>query len=531
MEVGDTSFGQVETYDAESADGTLIIIVCRAKHLPNRRKLDKQSPYVALRLGTTAKKTPAHHRAGQIPEWAHEIRFELTRDRKPIVKLDVLDETKHEPTPIGSTEIDCSVVFSSEENFQLGKYIYDRWYELTSNGRRAGLIYLEMTFYPRAPVVPPKIDNTSAMFNRSGYGQNDKVLPPPPPQHPSKSKAPSTLDEVFESSLDQKRHQKRLSFLKNSLTSGRVPEETEQPTQSTEPEEKALKSKFNKLMSKFLSKEAISNLWGSHDKEREADELAFSSRRSSISEYHTQTPTAYEDNDANHSLELPEVPPHRSSDYEVFSEILKGHFEDYPAYHYGASRETGNARAKNDSPRRKPPPSRPLHYTSQAVERKPVSNTSIPFSADTIGADEDENDNRALPTRVYLLDKPIKSLTYVGKNKDIEFDNGEDIKPQFHAPTPGEHFSKIDREQRNKRVPLVNDIVNEETGYMGNGSWKESSKFSPSIFDRMPKHNDENNGFENKPHVPPKIPKGLTAKEYYVLERDSYLKDINGRRL
>ena len=44
----------------ESADGTLVIIVCRAKHLPNRRKLDKQSPYVTLRIGTTAKKRRRH---------------------------------------------------------------------------------------------------------------------------------------------------------------------------------------------------------------------------------------------------------------------------------------------------------------------------------------------------------------------------------------------------------------------------------------------------------------------------------------
>ena len=64
----------------ESANGTLVIIVCRGKHLPNRRKLDKQSPYVSLRLGTIAKKTSAHFRAGQTPEWTQEIRFEEDED-------------------------------------------------------------------------------------------------------------------------------------------------------------------------------------------------------------------------------------------------------------------------------------------------------------------------------------------------------------------------------------------------------------------------------------------------------------------
>ncbi|KAM9887565.1 hypothetical protein OXX79_013539, partial [Metschnikowia pulcherrima] len=84
----------------DTAEGTLVVMVCRARHLPNRRKLDKQSPYVLLRIHSVAKKTPAHFRAGQTPEWTHEIRFDLTRDRKPLMRLDVLDETKNDPTPI-----------------------------------------------------------------------------------------------------------------------------------------------------------------------------------------------------------------------------------------------------------------------------------------------------------------------------------------------------------------------------------------------------------------------------------------------
>ena len=43
-----------------TADGTLVVMVIRAKHLPNRRKLDKQSPYVVARIGTVAKKLWQH---------------------------------------------------------------------------------------------------------------------------------------------------------------------------------------------------------------------------------------------------------------------------------------------------------------------------------------------------------------------------------------------------------------------------------------------------------------------------------------
>lgn len=93
-----------------SADGTLVVMVVKAKHLPNRRKLDKQSPYVVARIGTEARKTEADFRAGQTPEWTSEMRFHLSREKKSILKIDVLDETKGDPTPIGSTEIDVSVV-------------------------------------------------------------------------------------------------------------------------------------------------------------------------------------------------------------------------------------------------------------------------------------------------------------------------------------------------------------------------------------------------------------------------------------
>ena len=61
-------------------------MVIRAKHLPNRRKLDKQSPYVVARIGTVAKNSGSIS-SGQTPEWTHEMRFELSRERKPILKL------------------------------------------------------------------------------------------------------------------------------------------------------------------------------------------------------------------------------------------------------------------------------------------------------------------------------------------------------------------------------------------------------------------------------------------------------------
>lgn len=49
--------------------GTLVLIVDRAKNLPNRKTIGKQDPYVAARLGKEAKKTTTDIRGGQTPRW------------------------------------------------------------------------------------------------------------------------------------------------------------------------------------------------------------------------------------------------------------------------------------------------------------------------------------------------------------------------------------------------------------------------------------------------------------------------------
>ncbi len=49
--------------------GTLVVVVDRAKNLPNRKTIGKQDPYCAARLGKEAKKTKTDIRGGQTPRW------------------------------------------------------------------------------------------------------------------------------------------------------------------------------------------------------------------------------------------------------------------------------------------------------------------------------------------------------------------------------------------------------------------------------------------------------------------------------
>jgi hypothetical protein len=52
-----------------TVDGPLVVIVDRAKNLPNRKSIGKQDPYCAARLGKEAKKTETDRRGGQTPRW------------------------------------------------------------------------------------------------------------------------------------------------------------------------------------------------------------------------------------------------------------------------------------------------------------------------------------------------------------------------------------------------------------------------------------------------------------------------------
>lgn len=498
---------------SETADGTLVIMVCRAKHLPNRRKLDKQSPYVLLRINTTAKKTPSHFRAGQTPEWTHEIRFKLDRERKPIMRLDVLDETKTDPTPIGGTEIDCLQVFLDPANRQAGgKYIWDSWHELTFRDRPAGKIYLEMTFYPSAPVLPPKVGLSPEIGRHSIAQEDDDMVSEfrhlaPNPQHLP------IADDVFVNAETKKSH-----FFRRS--------DPERPTggltQVVFPTEPRKETTFDKLKNKFRAKEPFSAIWTSDSnlKSSIVQELPLYGKDAlSITPLPAVT---LQDIDSG----VPPVPPPHS-EYSLISlhaspeiphyERLSPKREHLPSLPPPPPPKSGLSspkRSPQGSPGRKPPPG--------FADTAKLKTTEIPFSAESFGMDDD--DDTHLPTTVYHMGQQIKSLTIASTNKTEP--SKDDIDPRHYAPTPSEHLAKNLRLQNGqvKFEDIQVDLKTEQTGYLGEGKW-DTKRFSPNIFDRI--HDEQ----VVKPNVPPKIPNGLSEREYYVLEKENYLKDLNSRRI
>lgn len=499
---------------SEAAEGTLVIMVCRAKHLPNRRKLDKQSPYVLLRINTTAKKTPIHFRAGQTPEWTFEIRFKLSRDRKPIMRLDVLDETKNDPTPIGGTEIDCSRVFLDPANLQDGgKYIWDSWHDLQFRDKPAGKIYLEMTFYPSAPIVPPKVGFSSpGSVSRSLHEDEEPAFRhlAPAPLHSDEP------DDVFVTN-DLKRHNKfHVSDSSHQFDSHPLPVGAKK--QNT----------LGRLKEKFRTKETFSNIWTSGSKQNSSyvQEIPLHGKESFA--FSSLPPVTLQDIESGvpppppphseYSLITPSLQPERRTPEPVFYQQDSLLPPPAPPVPPKAGLVSPVHRSSNRSPVRKPPP------VIQKLDSKENS-TLIPFSAETFGLDDHEDD---LPTAVFHMGQQVKSLTVASRNKN-EPSKDDDIDPKHYAPTPSEHLAKSLRLQ-NGQVDFKDiqvDLKTEQTGYLGEGKW-DMKRFSPSVFDRI---HDGHSVEEKKPTVPPKIPQGLSEREYYVLDKENYLKDINGRRI
>ncbi|KAK6607799.1 c2 domain containing protein [Botrytis cinerea] len=109
--------------------GTLVVIVDRAKNLPNRKTIGKQDPYCAARLGKEAKKTETDKRGGQTPRWDQELRF-----------------TVHDSPDYYQLKVS---VFNDDKRTDL---IGETWVNLQDViGKYAGEIRVEITYYDKRP--------------------------------------------------------------------------------------------------------------------------------------------------------------------------------------------------------------------------------------------------------------------------------------------------------------------------------------------------------------------------------------------
>ncbi|OBT86264.1 hypothetical protein VE02_05864 [Pseudogymnoascus sp. 03VT05] len=125
--------------------GTLVIIVDRAKNLPNRKSIGKQDPYCAARLGKEAKKTNTDRRGGQTPKWDQELRFTVHDSPDYYqLKVSVFNDDK-------KTDLIGEAWVNLQDVLVPGGGQNDLWHTLNCRGKYAGEIRIEITYYDTRP--------------------------------------------------------------------------------------------------------------------------------------------------------------------------------------------------------------------------------------------------------------------------------------------------------------------------------------------------------------------------------------------
>ncbi|KAI9849974.1 MAG: hypothetical protein M1838_006232 [Thelocarpon superellum] len=125
--------------------GDLVVILDKAKNLPNRKTIGKQDPYCAARLGKEAKKTQTDKRGGQTPKWDQELRFTVHDSPDYYqLKVSVFNDDK-------KTDLIGEAWVSLESVVVRGGGRSDGWHALNCKGRYAGEIRMELTYYDIRP--------------------------------------------------------------------------------------------------------------------------------------------------------------------------------------------------------------------------------------------------------------------------------------------------------------------------------------------------------------------------------------------
>ena len=145
--------------------GTLVLVVDRAKNLPNRKTMGKQNPYCAARLGKEAQKTETDRRGGQTPKWDQELRFTVhdSPDYNQI-KISVFSEDKRTDL-IGEAWADLTKIVVP------GGGKDDLWQGLNCKGKYAGELRIELTYYdsrPKPENVPESVVGTEDLRQSLG---------------------------------------------------------------------------------------------------------------------------------------------------------------------------------------------------------------------------------------------------------------------------------------------------------------------------------------------------------------------------
>ncbi|TFK93847.1 hypothetical protein K466DRAFT_561411 [Polyporus arcularius HHB13444] len=174
--------------------GTLIVVILKARNLPNKRHIGKQDPFCQVIFNGEKRRTKAIKRGGQHPEWDEEIRFELYEDVDDLPHVPGADppppppksngkgppkvqggkfmalacyaDDPREPDLIGESQVDLTEVLTKGET--------DEWFTIMHKEKYCGEVYLELTFWLDEP---PPTKKTTAKPTNGQYGGRGTFVP------------------------------------------------------------------------------------------------------------------------------------------------------------------------------------------------------------------------------------------------------------------------------------------------------------------------------------------------------------------
>ncbi|KAF8915055.1 C2 domain-containing protein, partial [Mucidula mucida] len=137
--------------------GTLVVVVLKAKNLPDKHVVSKQNPYTKITYDGQTLITAVDKRGGQHPVWDEELRFTVHVDAP------TLAEDGSVITPGLPTSMDISLWANEGDHADLlgGTVIdvadtlkrgeFDEWIPLYRNDTQRGDVFLEMTYFSALP--------------------------------------------------------------------------------------------------------------------------------------------------------------------------------------------------------------------------------------------------------------------------------------------------------------------------------------------------------------------------------------------
>ncbi|KIK63709.1 hypothetical protein GYMLUDRAFT_40775 [Collybiopsis luxurians FD-317 M1] len=173
--------------------GTLVAVVLRARHLPDRHVCSKQNVYTRITFCGEILRTKVDIRGGQTPQWDEELRFGVwseTADAMNIppspteggfkvadaklMKISIWEDTKGPDLLVGEGLLDVSQALHKGE--------FDEWIPLSRDGTQRGEVFLELTYFsaglPHIPSRPFSVDFKSYVVPEDIAKNMSYIVPP-----------------------------------------------------------------------------------------------------------------------------------------------------------------------------------------------------------------------------------------------------------------------------------------------------------------------------------------------------------------